>query len=117
MTTLTLTHTFELPEVKEATLKLITDNAPHLINYIYNNRHISPYNNPQVRIGLVMKTLLKTETNTDSSIIEPAINDLVALISETKDPRIANVYTEELRFLRSCTILDDMITLNTKRDN
>ena len=115
-----LTHSFELPEVKEATLKLITDNAEHLINYIYNNKAIQPYNKGNVRVGLVIKTLLKTDSNISpikSATIEPAINDLLALISETKDPRVIAVYQEELRFLKSCTILDDMITLNTKRED
>ena len=115
-----LTHSFELPEVKEATLKLITDNAEHLINYIYINKAIQPYNKSNVRVGLVIKTLLKTDSNTSpikSATIEPAINDLLALISETKDPRVIAVYQEELRFLKSCTILDDMITLNTKRED
>ncbi len=112
-----LTHSFELPEVKEATLKLITDNAEHLINYIYSNKSIHPYNKSNVRVGLVIKTLLKTDSNISpikSASIEPAINDLLELISETKNPRVIAVYQEELRFLKSCTILDDMITLNTK---
>ena len=116
-TSTVLTHSFELPEVKEATLKLITDNAEHLINYIYANPSKEPYNKSPVRVGLVIKTLLKTDSATKpikSTTIEPAINDLLSLISETKDQRVIAVYQEELRFLKSCTILDDMITLNTE---
>jgi hypothetical protein len=112
-----LTHSFELPEVKEATLKLITDNAEHLINYIYANTSNEPYHKSTVRVGLVIKTLLKTDSTNNpikSTTIEPAINDLLALIGETKDQRVIAVYQEELRFLKSCTILDDMITLNTE---
>ena len=113
---MSLTHTFELVEVREATLKLISDNATHLINYIYDNKTKVPYNSQQVRIGLVMKTLLKTDTNSqaiNSATLDLVINDLSNLISCTQDSRLTDVYTEELRFLRSCTILDDMITLNT----
>jgi hypothetical protein len=112
-----LTHSFELPEVKEATLKLITDNAEHLINYIYANTTKDPYTKRPVRVGLVIKTLLKTDSHNNpikSATIEPAINDLLALIADTKDPRVIGIYQDELRFLKSCTILDDMITLNTE---
>ena len=113
---MSLTHSFELPEVKDATMRLISDNAEHLIRYIYSNKTAEPYTNPLVRVGLVLKTLLKTTGSQamKGEIIEPAINDLINLISSTKDPRLTDVYQEELRFLKSCTILDDMITLNTR---
>jgi hypothetical protein len=112
---MSLTHTFELPEVKEATMKLIADNSTHLINYVYQHRTESPYDSALVRVGLVMKTLLKTDKTVSHEIIEPAVNDLLTIISETLDFRLKEVYTEELRFLKSCCILDDMITLNTQK--
>jgi hypothetical protein len=114
---MSLTHSFELPEVKDATMCLISDNAEHLIRYIYSNKEQKPYNTPLVRIGLVLKTLLKTNGNqaVKGDVIEPAINDLIDVIALTKDPMLTDVYQEELRFLKSCTILDDMITLNTQR--
>jgi hypothetical protein len=109
---MSLTHSFELTEVKEATMKLISDNADHLINYIYTHKDTSPYNVPLIRVGLVMKTLLKTDKTVKSDTIEPVITDILDLISGTKDPRFTEIYQEELRFLKSCSILDDMITLN-----
>ncbi len=113
---MSLTHSFELSEVKEATMCLISDNAEHLIHYIYNNKTRDPYKTPMVRIGLVMKTLLKSTGSqaVKGEVIEPAINDIIDLIAATKDPMVTEVYQEELRFLKSCTILDDMITLNTR---
>jgi hypothetical protein len=110
-----LTHSFELPEVKEATMKLIADNADHLICYIYKNKTTAPYNTPLIRVGLVMKTLLKTDNTVKSETIEPVIHDLLSLISDAKDLRMTEIYQEELRFLKSCSILDDMITLNTQK--
>ncbi len=113
---LSLSHTFEMPEVKEATLTLISDNSNHLINYIYKNKSKAPYNIATTRVGLVMKTLLKTDSTSQlvtAATLEPVMEDLNILIKDSKDARIAEVYKEELRFLRSCTILDDMITLNT----
>jgi hypothetical protein len=59
-----------------------------------------------------MKTLLKTENTVKSDTIEPVINDLLDLINSSRDPRMTEIYQEELRFLKSCSILDDMITLN-----
>ncbi len=109
---MSLAHTFELTEVKDATMKLIADNADHLVKYIYENKGRAPYTDPSIRVGLVMKTLLKTDNAIKSDTIEPAINDLLLLISQTTDSRRTEVYQEELRFLKSCTILDDMITLN-----
>ena len=113
---MSLTHSFELPEVKEATAQLISDNAEHLSNYIYKHTKEAPYNSPIVRVGLVLKTMLKIADNVNpvkSETIEPAINDLMQLISTSKDASLTEVYQEELRFLKSCIILDDMITLNT----
>ena len=113
---MSLNHTFELLEVKEATLTLISENAKHLINYIYDNKERKPYNIPNIRIGLVMKTLLKTDSTSYSvsaETLEPVIEDLLFLISDCKDNGMVEVYRDELRFLRSCCILDDMITLNT----
>jgi hypothetical protein len=112
---MSLTHSFELSEVKEATMKLIADNADHLIGYIYANKTRAPYDTPLVRVGLVMKTLLKTDNTVKSETIDPVVNDLLGLIAEAKDPRLREVYQEELRFLNSCSILDDMITLNTQK--
>jgi hypothetical protein len=113
---MSLNHTFELAEVKEATLTLISENAKHLIQYIYNNKDRKPYNLANIRIGLVMKTLLKADSTSysvSSDTLEPVVEDLLHLIRDCKDSGMAEVYKDELRFLRSCSILDDMITLNT----
>lgn len=111
-----MTHTFELESVNNACSQLISDNAQHLIRYIYSHQQDYPYNDPKTRVGLVLKTLLKTGNEVatvKSDAIEPAIKDLTKLINESPSQSERNVYTDELKFLGSCTILDDLISLNT----
>lgn len=112
-------QTFELPEVKQATQQLISDNSEHLIRYIYEHIDKAPYNDPKIRVGLVLKTLLRSGdvTNTVSSeAVDPAIDDLQSLLTAEKNPSQRDTYAHEIRFLKHCTILDDMITLNTQRN-
>jgi len=110
------THSFELPEVNDACALLISENAEVLIDYIYQNTEREPYNNPVVRVGLVIKTLLRSGNDVvtvNASIIEPATKDLTDLISASSNPVERKIYTDELKFLRRCTLLDDLISLNT----
>jgi hypothetical protein len=109
-------HTFEMDEVNNACTQLVSDNAEVLIDYIYRNTDRTPYNNPLIRIGLVLKTLLRSGNETvtiNAATIEPATKDLTDLISKATCPVERKIYTDELKFLRSCTLLDDLISLNT----
>lgn len=109
-------HTFELPEVNNACALLISENAELLITYIYQNTDRAPYDNPVTRVGLVIKTLLRSgndAVNINASIIEPATEDLTSLIANSTSPVERKIYTDELTFLRRCTLLDDLISLNT----
>jgi hypothetical protein len=115
-------HTFTLQEVNLATNDLIGRNAEHLITYIYNNVDLPPYNKVEVRIGLVMKILLKaTENNEDgnckiidSTILSPAIDDVTGLIARTEDRGTIACLTDELKFIQNCALDYDVITLNTE---
>lgn len=107
-------QTFERDDVKSATLQLIAENAKHLIQHVYD--HTDTYSDPVVRVGLVLKILLKSgkETQTvDAEVIEPAMEDLTQLINNTEDVSQKSIYSEELRFLKHCTFYNDLITLNT----
>ncbi len=109
-------HTFELDDVNNASVQLISDNAESLINYIYDNTEKEPYNDPLTRVGLVLKTLLKSggeSVTIKASVIEPATDDLQNLITGCENLVQQKIYTDELKFLRSCTLLDDLISLNT----
>ena len=109
-------HTFELDDVNNASVQLISDNAESLINYIYDNTDKEPYNDPLTRVGLVLKTLLKSggeSVTVKANVIEPATDDLQNLITGCENLVQQKIYTDELKFLRSCTLLDDLISLNT----
>jgi hypothetical protein len=104
-----------LAEVNDACALLISENAEVLIDYIYKHTDRAPYDDPKVRVGLVLKTLLRSGNDSatvNSSTIEPATSDLTELISQA-DPVERKVYTDELTFLHRCTLLDDLISLNT----
>lgn len=109
-------HTFELSTIKQATVELLSQNAEHLIGYIYENKITAPFNDAVTRVGLTLKVLLRGEhdTNTVSKeCLEPAIEDLETLLSDTSITRSQrDVYEKELRFLNHCTMLDDIVTLN-----
>ena len=117
-------HTFTQQEVNLATNDLIGHNAEHLITYIYNHLEHPPYNKVEVRIGLVVKILLKaTENNEDgnckiidSSILAPVIDDVTGLISRTEDRTTVACLTDELKFIQNCALDYDLITLNTERN-
>jgi hypothetical protein len=109
-------HTFELTEVNDACGLLISENAELLIDFIYKNIHRAPYDDPTVRVGLVLKTLLRSGNDSvkvSAPSIEPATNDLTGLLTNSSSDIERKIYTDELKFLRSCTILDDLISLNT----
>ena len=106
-------NTFNLKQVNEATEELIGQNAEYLIKYIYDNKELTPYKDPIVRIGLSLKTLLKANCEIPLATISPVIDDLSELINKTSDVLLRKTYLEELKFVQSCSINDDLISLNT----
>jgi hypothetical protein len=107
------TNTFNLVQVNEATAELIGHNAAYLINYIYAHKDRAPYSDPLTRVGLVLKTLLKSNRDMDIQTLSPPIEDLTVLINEAVDPALRRTYLDELKYLRSCALNDDLISLNT----
>jgi hypothetical protein len=88
-------HTFELQDVNEACAVLISQNAEHLINFIYQSTDQVPYNNTRTRVGLVLKTLMRGPDNgtvlISSDIIEPVTHDLEELIEASSTDRAQNI--------------------------
>lgn len=109
------THTFEMPEIKAAVTLLISKNTEKLIKFVYEHT-LDLFRDPKVRIGLALKVILKSDNETHQisrEIVELVSNDLLALISNTTDESEREIYQKELRFLNHCSMLDDIITLNT----
>lgn len=109
-------QTFELPAVKTACGDLIARNAEVLIADIYENTTEAPFNDPQIRVGTVLKILLRSGSDNatvSAAVIDPVTKDMSLLILETDDPTQKQLYVEELKFLKRCTLLDDLISLNT----
>jgi len=111
-----------LDSVNNATTVLMTQNASYLINFIYNNTSFEPYNDRQIRVGLVLKMLLKSNEDTftdgiNMGIMAPVLDDMATLIREAPDNKARDILTEELKYIQSRTLLDDLISLNTQRGN
>jgi hypothetical protein len=113
-------HTFELESVQQACLDLISENAEHLIRHIYTNSNRAPYNDPRIRVGLALKTLLRSSDSSDTVIVNseavnPVIFDLTELMSKASSSVERRMLTDELTFLERCTQLEELVSLNTVR--
>lgn len=110
-------HTFKLPEVTEACVELISENAEHLIDFIYQNADRAPYDSAKVRVGLAIKVILKPGEDAEivlkPHVLEPVMQDLEELIRTAQTQTERKIYTDELRYIRDCTTKDDLISLNT----
>lgn len=116
------TYTVELENVKSATADLVANNAELLIRYIYDHREQVPYETAEVRVGLVMKTLLKATGTYSSELMNQVIDDIKDLLNDRKylqtfaspgERKAALNY--ELSFINKYIQLDDLISLNTLR--
>jgi hypothetical protein len=107
-------HTFKLPGVQQATEALITENADHLISYIYKKQSVAPFNEPTIRVGLSIKTVLKAKDGSINAVtLLPVIEDLRILLAAAEDPAQREIYQMEIKFLYKCMQLDDLISLNS----
>lgn len=112
-------HTFELASVQRACLDLISQNAEHLIRHIYKNSTLPPYNDKTIRVGLALKTLLRSSDSSDtvivgSDVIDPVIEDLSDLIRTAASPLERRILIDEMTFLERCTQLEELMSLNTR---
>jgi len=114
------TYSTDNPKISEAVTSLLIDNVASLINYIYSNQEIEPYNNPEIRIGLSIKILLKTNNKYyDIIVLQPIINDINNLMNnpeylstfENQNERL-NCLAKELILINKLIELSETITLN-----
>jgi len=110
-----------VPGINHASFDLILRNAEHLINYIYQNKDSVPYNKPEVRVGLVIKILIKSDDISYSSdLLQPVINDLEQLFDDDEyintfdDPvQKKRALSQELSLINRFIELDETMTLNS----
>lgn len=113
------TYSTDNPKISEAVTSLLIDNAAYLIEFIYLNNNIEPYNDPEIRIGLAIKILLKTNTYYDIVVLQPIINDINNLMNnpeylstfENQNERL-NCLAKELILINKLIELSETITLN-----
>jgi len=113
-------YTVELENVKNATADLVANNAELLIRYIYDHKEQVPYETAEVRVGLVMKTLLKATGTYSSELMNQVIDDIKDLLNDRKYLQTFSSPSErkaalnyELSFINKYIQLDDLISLNT----
>jgi hypothetical protein len=113
-----------IPEIKNAYVSLLNDNLSSLIDYIYSNTTVPPYNNPEIRIALSLQMLFSSEKLINPNLstkIAKDINDLLQnseFLSkwEHKDKKI-KMLKHELNKLIKSTELDDTISLNISEED
>ena len=111
--------TDNVQEIEHARIKLLEDNSENLISFIYENKNMVPYNNPEIRIGLSIKILLKIDKCFDINLINKIINDIEELLNDKTylnnfvNPEERRNYLEkELILINKYIELSDTISLN-----
>ena len=105
--------------IKDASFDLIVLNAEHLISSIYANRMHPPYNRREIRVGLVIKILLRSTRNYSGELLQPVIDDLENMLSDENyikkngGQMKRSAISKELSLLRRFVECDDAISLNT----
>ena len=107
-------HSTSTKGIESAGFDLIVQNAEHLIEYIYSHTDTAPYSNVEIRVGLVVKILIKSNRNYSQDLLKPVINDIEELLSLNIDnPKRHEGLSMELQLLNKFQELDDSISLNT----
>lgn len=113
MNSATLPYCAKSKSVKHAGLQLITDNAEHLISYIYENIHRSPYDDVETRAGLAVKILLQTGVRGSSEILNPIAEDLNSMLNDPthlQNESKRKALNDELLLINKLLILDEEIS-------
>ena len=111
----------EVPKLEIASAQLIIDNAATLIMYIYNNK--KKYTDPEIRVGLTIKILLKVESCFDIDLLKPVINDIEYLLTNetylnlfSNPALIKECLYKELLLINKYMELSETISLNTRNN-
>lgn len=109
--------------IDNASTELIIENAEHLIEYIYANKTKMRYSDPEIRIGLTLKILLKTNKCFERDLLIPVIEDIEYLLENSGYLRLFNNpdarkegLSKELLLVNKYIELSDTITLNRQQD-
>ena len=112
-------YSSETDDLNNVANSLISQNAEHLIKYIYANRDNTPYNTPEIRIGLSIKILVNSKQLYSPEILSSIVDDIQSLLTDeehlkkfkTKQQRI-NALLQELSLINKLLDFDDTISLN-----
>ena len=113
-------HSTMVKGIGNAGFDLIVRNAEHLIKYIYNHVNTAPYSSPEIRVGLVVKILLRSNETYCKDLLQPVIDDISTLMSQSSsssNPERHKGLSMELSLVNKFIELDDSISLNTTNPN
>lgn len=113
-------YSIDVSGIKDATAMLIDDNAETLIRSIYLNSAREPYDKPDVRVGLVVKILIKSSRHYSADLLRPVVEDIEQLLVDDdylytfKNPAARKEgLSKELSLVNKFIELDDTLSLNT----
>jgi hypothetical protein len=106
-------------EIKEAEIRLINNNIEHLIDHIYKNKEL--FNSPEIRVGLVMKIIIRSDSIFNSDVLQEVVEDLEFMLSNKeylskfKNPHARKTaVSEELSLVRKYIKVDETLSLNRR---
>jgi hypothetical protein len=113
-----------IPQIKTAYVSLLNDNITYLVEYIYSNRNVEPYNNIEIRVALSLQMILSS-----NKLINPLLSSLIAkdisdLMNDSdylsrfdnKEKKLKSMETE-LSYLIKNTEITDNISLNISEED
>ncbi len=110
---------YNVPEMKQLYVKMLNDNLLSLINYIYSQQTVEPYNSPATRVALSMQMLLASNQLIPYQQASAIIKDIEALRADGSYlDQWANAslkrkaLMKEIEMVRKHTEIDDTISLN-----
>lgn len=110
---------YNVPEMKQLYVKMLNDNLLSLINYIYSQQSVEPYNSPATRVALSMQMLLASNQLIPYQQASAIIKDIETLRADASYlDQWANAslkrkaLMKEIEMVRKHTEIDDTISLN-----
>ena len=99
------TFSTEVPGLDAASNTLIVSNADKLIMFIYENKTKLEYSDPEIRVGLVLKILLKANNYFEIDLLRPVIQDIEYLYTNESYLRLFSSPEERKKCLSKELIL------------
>lgn len=110
---------YNVPEMKQLYVKMLNDNLLSLINYIYSQKAVEPYNSAATRVALSMQMLLASNQLIPYQQASAIIKDIESLRSDTTyleqwtNPSLKRkALLKEIELVRKHTEIDETISLN-----